>query len=607
MNKYLTILILLAVIFFYCSKPKPQFSGELKKWHKITLTFDGPNTSELEEPNPFMNYRLNVKFTNGDKQYVIPGYYAADGKAAFTSAFSGNKWRVHFSPDEIGEWTYQVSFKKGNKIAVTEDEGESASHMDGVKGTFTVEETDKTGNDLRGKGRLKYVKEHYLKFAETNEYFIKCGADSPENFLAFFEIDETPNVANRLKKWEDHAKDYHQDADDYLWGAEKQKGKNILGSINYLASKGMNAFSFLTFNIDGDDRNVFPHLLKVDLKEYEDSANIKKNPTQWEQLTFQDRFDVSKMDQWEQIFSYADLKGMFLHFKLQETENDQDMDGGELGDTRKIYFREMIARYGHHLALNWNLGEENTQTTQQLKDLAEYFSKKDPYNHLIVVHTYSKQHEKVYLPLLGSNSELTGASIQTNMPDFSRVHGVVKKWVAASDSAGKKWVVSVDEPGDATHALLTDDEDPEHNNARINGLWGTLMAGGAGTEWYFGYKHPHSDLTCQSFRSRDLFWNQCKIALDFFKNNNIPLLEMRSVDDLTTTENDYVFAKSGEIYLIYSKSEERINIELPDVGYTATWFNPKTGHSHTIPYISENEFMEYEKPSEQDWLLYLRK
>ena len=27
-------------------------SGDLKKWHKLTLTFDGPQTSEDAEPNP---------------------------------------------------------------------------------------------------------------------------------------------------------------------------------------------------------------------------------------------------------------------------------------------------------------------------------------------------------------------------------------------------------------------------------------------------------------------------------------------------------------------------------------------------------------------------
>ncbi len=91
-------------------------SGELKKWHTATLTFDGPECSETDEYNPFFNYRLNVTFKHekSGKSYVIPGYFAADGKAGMTSATSGNKWRVKFSPDEIGDWSYSVDFKKEN-------------------------------------------------------------------------------------------------------------------------------------------------------------------------------------------------------------------------------------------------------------------------------------------------------------------------------------------------------------------------------------------------------------------------------------------------------------------------------------------------------------
>ena len=607
MYKNIFILTIITSFLFSCSQPKPEITGELKTWHKITLTFDGPNSSELAKPNPFTDYRLDVTFSQGDKIYLVPGYFAADGQAAYTSANSGNKWRVHFSPDATGEWNYKVSFRKGPEIAISEDEGKSAGYMDGEKGTLMVQKTDKTGRDLRAKGRLNYVGKNYLQFASTGDYFMKCGADAPENFLAYYEINSTPNVGGRLKKWEAHAKDYNQDAKDYLWGQNKQKGKNILGAINYLSSKGMNAFSFLTFNIDGDDKNVFPYLLKVDINTYENAASVKKNPHQWDDLTFHDRFEVSKMDQWEQIFSYGDLKGMFLHFKTQETENDQDMDGGDLGKERKLYYRELIAHYSHHLALNWNLGEENTQTTQQQKDMATYFAKHDPYHHLIVIHTFPNEHEKIYTPLLGNKSDLTGLSIQTSKPDFSMVHEVVNKWVTASKSVGKKWVVSVDEPGDAGNALVTDDENPEHNIARINGLWGTLMAGGAGTEWYFGYKHPNSDLTCQSYRSRDLFWNQCKIALDFFRKYHIPFQEMQCMDNLTKTKNDFVFAKPEEIYLVYSKESGEISLNLPDVGYQAMWYNPKTGESKEIKGLSENKSIKFKTPSSQDWLLYLHK
>ena len=45
---------------------KTEIRGELKKWHKISLVFEGPESSELAESNPFLNYRLDVTFTNGN-------------------------------------------------------------------------------------------------------------------------------------------------------------------------------------------------------------------------------------------------------------------------------------------------------------------------------------------------------------------------------------------------------------------------------------------------------------------------------------------------------------------------------------------------------------
>jgi len=36
---------------------------------------------------------------------------------------------------------------------------------------------------------------------------------------------------------------------------------------------------------------------------------------------------------------------------------------------RKLYCREVIARFAHNLALNWNIGEENTQSTEEIVDM----------------------------------------------------------------------------------------------------------------------------------------------------------------------------------------------------------------------------------------------
>ena len=210
-----------------------QVSGERMKWHRITLTIEGPETSEKAEPSPFLDYRLDVTFSHrrSGRSYLVPGFYAADGNAAVTSADSGSKWRVHFTPDAEGQWQFAISFRKGPGLCANVDAGggESAGKADGAKGMFRISPTDKTAPDLRSKGRLRYVGEHYLRFAETGQWFLKCGADAPENLLAYADFDSTPNVKGRRKTWEPHFRDYSSDADDLLWGKCEDKGTGLLG------------------------------------------------------------------------------------------------------------------------------------------------------------------------------------------------------------------------------------------------------------------------------------------------------------------------------------------------------------------------------------------
>src|SRR5262245_52572831 len=96
-------------------------TGELKRWHKVTLTLNGPFARETDnDPNPFVDYRMTATFVHesGSPSNQVPGYFAADGKASETSANAGDKWRAHLSPDKPGRWTYKVSFVKGKGIAL---------------------------------------------------------------------------------------------------------------------------------------------------------------------------------------------------------------------------------------------------------------------------------------------------------------------------------------------------------------------------------------------------------------------------------------------------------------------------------------------------------
>lgn len=576
--------------------------GELKQWHKVTLTLDGPFAHERDKaPNPFTDFAFHVTFTHesGTPSYKAPGYFAADGQAGNSSAESGTKWRAHLSPDKAGDWKYSVSFARGKNAAI-EGGGEAWKPFDGISGRFAIGETDKTGRDFRAHGRLRYVGKHYLQFAGSKEYFLKAGPDAPETLLAYSDFDNTkggkPDIAP-LKTWSPHVADWKPG--DPTWG--DGKGKGLIGALNYLAGKGVNAFSFLTYNAGGDGDNVWPFV--------ERDAKL--------------HYDASKLDQWGVVFDHATQRGLHLHFKLQENEMDDNrlgddrkdgvvpaaLDGGRLDVERKLYCRELIARYGHALALNWNIGEENTQSSDEVRAMAKYLHDTDPYQHPVVLHTFPPEQEKVYRPLLGDKSPLTGVSLQNA---WSSVHQRTLQWRRESSAAGHPWVVANDEqnparlgvPPDAGYrghdgiavekaptgseadgnvASKSDTKPYTMHDIRKFTLWGNLMAGGAGVEYYFGYALPENDLVCEDFRSRDKSWDFCRIAVEFFRTEHVPFWEMTNsnalVGNLGNDNSKFCFAKRGEIYLVYLPNGGSADLDLSGEkgGFTVRWFNPRSG------------------------------
>ena len=716
-----------------------QISGESKVWHRVTITFDGPQTSETAEPNPFLDYRLNVTFRGpGGCVYEVPGFYAADGRAAESGATAGDKWQVHFTPDRDGTWRYTASFRKGPRVSIdlAPDAGASAGYCDGASGTFKVGPTDKTGIDLRGKGMLRYIGEHYLQFAGTGEYYLKGGADSPENFLGYtgfdgtydiggtdttgqkkqvvglrfqdvdvprgaeiegayvqFACDEpgknhdpfgvriwgqasdnagvftttsgdlssrprtsasvvwedipaweveheagkdqrTPNLApivqeivgrndwqrgnalavffvgsgirtaesfegdpdlaaelviefdggrlsRRIAEKDDDMEQYvaggiidrgstdielvfEESGEDPRWafGLHKYtphvgdwrtgdpcwqggKGKGIIGAINYLADQGGNSIYFLTYNIDnGDGQDTWI----------------------WTSHDERERIDVSKMDQWELVFSHMTARGMQLHVVLSEAENHGKMGRG-FSDIRKLYYRELVARFAHHPALLWNLGEENGNSDEQRKAFAAYLHALDPYDHPVTVHTYFDKADTFYDGVLG-DPHFEATSIQGR---GSRYNEWAIELRRRSMAGGRPWAIYGDEQGPAVARDMGN-----LTTLRKGTLWGNLMGGGAGVEWYFGYQGNFGDCTSEDWRPAEPLWETTRIALDFFQQY-LPFWEMEPDNALTSAENDYCLVLPGQLYAIYLPEGGSTSLLLPAGTYGISWYNPRRG------------------------------
>lgn len=576
-----------------------EISGARRVWHTVTLTFRGPESSESGTPNPFRDYRLTVRFEHPETGDVrtVPGFFSADGNAAETSATAGDRWSVRFSPAHVGLWRWSVSFRTGRDVALAleAESGTPWSPLDGLTGVLTVLPTDKVAPDFRARGHLEYVGERYLRFAGDGRWFLKTGVNSPETLLGYFEFDGTyrdvrtdhrpfapnpliglPSLQDGLLRFEEHARDGREGDPTWKGG----RGRNLLGALNYLSAQGVNSAYFLTMNVNGDGRNVWP----------------------WVDPAVRDRFDCSKLDQWDRVFGHMTQLGIHLHIVTQETENDQLLDLGELGPERKLYYRELIARFAHHPAITWNLGEENVQSTAQQRACAAWLRRLNPYAQNIVVHNdhwHARNLGETFDQLLGHRVQayhagtrvpmdqehnvhllpgITGPSLQ----DFfwNDVHGHVVEYIRRSTAAGTPWVVSADELGGAEYGTLPDVDDPDHDAPRRFGLWGTLMGGGAGVEWYFGWQNnsPTSDLSAQDWRSRESIYRFARIAREFFEQE-LPFHRMRPADETIPGRQAWCLAADGEIHAIYLPNGGGTRFDLgayPGL-YAIHWFDPRSG------------------------------
>jgi len=174
--------------------PAPSIdTSRVPQCHTKTISFEGPQTSEFADPNPFTDFRLQVTFTHADARYVVRGFYAADGDAAETGAKAGRVWQVRFAPDRVGTWNYSATLRTGKGIAV-DDRTHAGSDVPirNATGRFEVvaaaASTDE--RDFRRRGRLIPV-DGYFRFGAHGPYWLKGGANSPENLLAFADFDDT--------------------------------------------------------------------------------------------------------------------------------------------------------------------------------------------------------------------------------------------------------------------------------------------------------------------------------------------------------------------------------------------------------------------------------
>ena len=465
---------------------------------------------------------------------------------------SGTVWKCRLAPHEAGDWQYTASFRSGTGVAVSDDPlAGTPLAPDGDAGVFTVAESDKSGEDFRApaKGLLRNAGGHYLSFAGSGATWVKAGMNIPENLLAYVGFDNTPNAGHGFAS---HAQDWSPGDPDWNGGA----GRAIVGALNYIATTGGNSVYFLPMNVGGDADDVFPTLSSGDKTHY----------------------DISKLSQWEIFFEHADRVGVLLHFVLAEAGSVESYhDNGSLGTERKLYYRELISRFGHHLGIEWNLGEENNYGAAKHLEFAAYIQGLDPYDHPITTHTKFDQLSQYYSPLLGSPL-FAMTSFQLSIVDIDED---VDRWRRQSAAAGVPWVISADEP----HPIENDpnDETRGYPAGRRGAMWPAFMGGAGGFEWYI---KPNGggdgfDQTIENFREAEQALRWSGYARDFFER--LPL-ETMTFGVGGCSPGCLSFGAAGQAHALYRGSSTSLSTDLsaaPGAQFYYVWFDPKTGQWHT--------------------------
>ncbi|MEM6393106.1 MAG: DUF5060 domain-containing protein [Planctomycetota bacterium] len=597
-------------------------------WKPIQINYTGAeNFTELNGTNPFLDRRLDVTFTRIDglgnpigQSYTVPGFFNADGNALTTHATSGTQWAARFTPDQAGTWRYTTSFRTGQNVAVADSLNAGSAgdaNLNGKTGTFTVAPRDASAEGFLSKGRLSPTNTHYLQTQGDGKYWIKTGADSPENLLGYAGFDNTfssntrgpdygntfPTATRYLHRYPDHVQDWNPGDPTFSSnnpaGNEPgaQDGKGLIGALNYLGGQGVNSVYFLPMNIGGDGRDTSPFA----------DPNINNNGNANNNNV---RYDVSKLEQWESVFAHAQRQGIALNVVLNEAEtpNKQELDNATLGNERKLFHRELLARFGHHNAMTFIMSEEYNRTRngpgelspETVLDFAEHLSSLDAYDRSVAVHNgnYGDWPNNTLFPGQHSNDSSVG-TINEQIPFFGEddidtvsfqnynernIGNFVEELRQRTAAAGKPLAIMVDEPESLfrpdDNASLTADE------VRKEMIYDILFSGG-GVEWFM----RRGDQSQEDFREYEQVWRESAIARKFMEDH-LPFWEMTPDDDLVDgADADFggaeVFAKHGEVYAIYlpDASNDDNAGGPPTLDLTAfdgdvfslRWFDPRTG------------------------------
>lgn len=404
----------------------------------------------------------------------------------------------------------------------------SDAALNGYAGTFSVDESPVSASDLLRWGRLQYVGGYYLKFADGG-FWIKGGVDDPENVLG-------GGLGTD-------------------WATKK-------AAVDILCSKGVNSMYAIMNTISpGDSNDTWPWWGNT-------AADAKANSS---------RYNTGKLMRWEDFFDYCESKGIVLHLVF-------DDDSAWHGYDHSLYYREMVARFGHHPAIIWNVGEEaneNYSDSQQISR-GETIKKWDAFHHPVAVHRRSSSRSN--WPFLG-NSAFDLASMQVGAGDdgfasasLENMNTVCISNRKASVSAGRPIPVMFDE---MPAVRSVSDSDRREMRSRV--LYPIYLGGG---QFELHYQDQYVQGGNVTLAALGPMLDDMRRAREFVES--LPFDQMSPDNSLlSSTNGNFCLAKPGLAYGIYLTSGDNVSLNLSAVrgAYQVKWHNVTTGATSHGPVI----------------------
>ena len=169
----------------------------------------------------------------------------------------------------------------------------------------------------------------------------------------------------------------------------------------------------------------------------------------------------------------------------------------------------------------------------------------------------------------------------------------------------------MDEIGKWDVGALPDSLDPNnHQSLRRHALWGHLLGGGAGVEWYFGAKYPANDLSSEDWRLRESLWQQTAVALNFF-DKHLPYWQMKPCNELLRKANAYCLGKAEGIFALYLIDGGAAAIDSSSAGkaFEISYHNPIDGKMmEAVTTIADKDgILQLSAPSKsEDWVILIK-